>query len=131
MKIGFIKRDTTLIPRYSALVTVRLDDQDVRVWSEGRPLRVKFLLIELTRPSGHGEWDVKQVKVTGWSAKGRIPRGRTEPTPEQKRRLIEDTTQWRQASYETDDFTMTPEVERIIEKAVSDVEADCVAANNP
>lgn len=131
MKIGFIKRDTTLIPRYSALVTVRLDDQDVRVWSEGRPLRVKFLLIELTRPSGHGEWDVKQVKVTGWSAKGRIPRGRTEPTPEQKRRLIEDATQWRQASYETDDFMMTPEVERIIEKAVANVEADCAAANNP
>lgn len=131
MKIGFIKHDTTLIPRYTALVTVRLDDQDIRVWSEERPLRLNFLLIDLARPSGHGEWSIRKVRATGWSAKGRIPRDRAELTPEQKRFLIEGTTQWRQASYETENFELTPEVEAIIAKAVSLVEADCAEANNP
>ena len=131
MKIGFIKRNTTLIPRYTAYVTVRLDDCDVRTWSNMRPMKVKFLLIDLARPSGHGAWAVDRVRVTGQLATGRIPRDRDEPTVEQKMRQIEEASQWRQASYETDDFLMTAQIEQLIAKAVADVEADCADANNP
>lgn len=130
MKIGFIKRSTTLIPRYTALVTVRLDDRDVRTWSDMRPMKIKFLLIDLIRPSGHGAWTISQVRVTGQLAPGRIPRDYEEPTVEQKLQLIEDASRWRQASYETDDFLMTTQIEQLITKAVADVEADCAAANN-
>lgn len=131
MKIGFIKRDTTLIPRYTALVTIRLDERDVRTWSEDRPLKLKFLLIDLDRPSGHGAWTIRQVRATGQLAKGRVPRGQEDPSPELKRAQIEETTQWRQASYETADFDRTAEIEELVRQAVEAVEADCAEANNP
>lgn len=131
MKIGEKFYGAGTIPRYTADVKMRIDE-DIRIIYHGRPMKLYALTVYLTRPTGHGAWAVDRVEANGSYARGHISLdGASEQERQQVLASLDPEADWRIATYTARDFTIIPELQAYVDRALELVEQDCAAAGNP